>query len=510
MRIELAPYNSLIKERCGLLIEGSREELLIRALSARSAALGIEPARYYARLLGSEAEFQELVNLLTINETYFFREPEQIRLVVDTLAPRLLAARGNAVPLRILSAGCASGEEPYSLVMALLDRYGEQAGSLFSVIAADIDSLVLAKAREACYSAFSFRNMPEALRNRYFEPTPAGNVLRAQVQKQVGFHQVNFLASPFPPALSGCDIIFFRNVSIYFDQPTRITIQRNLASLLREDGVLFCGTSETLANDLGILSLVQESGLFYFVKKGVGQPGAKRADTPGARRTPSSRPPDPPRPDPLPAPRSARSRAGDLPGTAPLPATSRPFANAAQAEAPGLRGEIAAARRLLGERLHEAALARLEAGLRLAPDDAEAGILRAHVLLQLKDFAGAAAQAERVLARDAWSVDACLLLGLAAKWRQQPEEAIRRFKQAAYTQPGCWPAQYYLADLYRARGADGLARRAYRVVLQQLDAAPDDHGLKSLPLDLPVGEIRFLCRHQLATLPMDAATTGPR
>ena len=183
---------------------------------------------------------------------------------------------------------------------------------------------------------------------------------------------------------------------------------------------------------------------------------------------------------------------------------------AAAAPASCAAADIAAARRLAAEEHYDEALVRLEAALAVAPDATEANILKAHALLNLKDFSGAKAQALRVLAAHAWSVDALMLLGLAAKWQQQPQEAIRWFKQAAYTHPGCWPAHYHLADLYRNSKADELARRCSRVVLQLLAEAADNHGVAYLPLNLPVGEIRFLCRRQIAKLPADAGTAGPR
>lgn len=269
MSSDTSAIKALIKARCGLLIEGNGEGVLLQALAERAKALAIQAGSYYARLVSDEAEFQELVNLLTVNETYFFREPEQIRLLVDRLAPRFLAARNGQAPVRILSAGCSSGEEPYSLLMALMDRYGESVSRLFDVVGGDIDSKVLAKARHARYTEFSFRGVPVSVRSHYFDKDRQTYVLKPEVKKLVHFHELNLLADNQPSVLQGFDIIFFRNVSIYFDTPTRKTIQQNLVTLMKDDGVLVIGTAETLANDLGVLPLVEEDGLFYFAK---GQP----------------------------------------------------------------------------------------------------------------------------------------------------------------------------------------------------------------------------------------------
>ncbi|HZX31927.1 MAG TPA: protein-glutamate O-methyltransferase CheR [Rhodocyclaceae bacterium] len=500
MSLDTAPFTDLIKVHCGLLFEGSGEEKLCRALDRRMQALALPAAGYYARLQQDGAEFQELVNLLTINETYFFREPDQITLLVDRLVPRFLAAGGGTAPLRILSAGCSSGEEPYSIAMALLDRYGESVSRLFHLAGADIDSTVLAKAREGCYKDFSFRGVAKEVKERYFTRTPQGDLLKEDVRRLVDFHELNLLAKDFPPALRDFDIIFFRNVSIYFDTPTRKTIQRNLASLLKPRGILVVGTAETLANDLAVLPLVEEDGLFYFVKgrpplpeKGFAMPGrsAEYRESPPRLAAPSL----PPRPEPsAPAP---------LPVLVPPGEWSLPATRSASAADP------ATLRQLVHDKRYDEALAALDGALAGGHGTAEARLLKAHVLIERKDFAAADALAEAVLAEDPWSIDAALLRGLAAKWSNRPEDAIRWFKQAVYGRHECWPAHYYLADLYRQAEALEPARRAYRVVIQLLSGNPPDTGIKHMPVQLPASEVRFLCEHHLSRLGGGRTAGGP-
>lgn len=478
MSLDLARVKQLVKARCGLLFEGNGEANLVQVLAERIRALEIVPAQYFARLHDNGPEFQELVNRLTINETYFFRESEQIRWLVDRLVPRLLAARAGLGPVRILSAGCSSGEEPYSLVMALTDRYGESASRLFEFAGGDIDSVALAKARNARYTRFSFRGVPDEVRTRYFDQDRWGHVLKAPVRNQVTFHELNLLASSFSPALRDFDVIFFRNVSIYFDAPTRKRVQQNLVSLMKDEGVLMTGAAETLANDLGVLPLVEEDGLFYFVK---GKPPVPAVSLP-----------------PLP------SSGGIVPMAAmPAPMDSQPLPPPSP-----MRVDVDALRQLMRDKYYDQALPLLEAVLAVEPHNVEVLLLKAHVLINRKDFAGAERLVQDVLATQAWSIDALVLLGLAAKWQQQPEAAIRCFKQAAYARPECWPAHYYLADLYRNGGANELARRAYRVVIQLLAGDEPDTGIQYVPLGLPAGEIRFLCEHQLARLPAAKAVAG--
>ena len=505
----------MIKERCGLLFEGDSSSKLSHALQERLKALALPAHAYHALLLSQDSEFQELVNLLTINETYFFREPEQIRLLVDHLAPRFLAAHDGQRPVRILSAGCSSGEEPYSLAMALLDKYGSSVATLFSFAGGDIDSSVLAKAKNARYTDFSFRGVSDAIKQRHFDKDRWGWVLKDSVRSLVSFHELNLLASPFPPALRDFDIIFFRNVSIYFDTPTRKIIQRNLASLMKDDGFLVIGTAEPLANDLGVLPQVEENGLFYFIK---GQPPLPAAHTQPLKPAASTltRPAFNALTAPLNTLLTSPLTAPVQPAIAPL-APSWPAALTPHPAVPDSLPhsparpipDFALARQLTCDKRYDEALGQLDAVLADNPAHGAARLLKAYVLINRKDFAGAAELAERELAADAWSIDALLLLGLAAKWRQQTSEAIRYFKQAAYTCHECWPAHYYLADLYRKHQEPELARRAYRAVVQLL-STPDTPaaGIRHVPLDLRAGEVRFLCEHQLAKLPAGKMPVG--
>jgi len=498
---DLAAFKALIRERCGLLFEGDGEAKLAAALRQRSAAAGTgSGADYYARLRASECEFQDLINLLTVNETYFYREPDQIRLLAERIVPRLLAQRSAAAPLRILSAGCSSGEEPYTVVMALHQRYGAAVTTRFAFHAGDIDSSVLTKARAARYSEFSFRGVPAAIRERYFERDEWAYTLKEEIRRCVDFHELNLLAPQFPPQLQGFDVILFRNVSIYFDAATRQLIQRQLASLLNPDGVLLTGTAETLANDFGVMTLVEEDGLFYFVKgQRVGQlrECGSHALLPlqggGWELTH-------PHPGP-PLEGEGVVLGGASTATAALhpakPSQSLPPLASTAATPPF---NLTAAIRLTREKRYDEVLPQLERRLGADAHDSGALLLQAHILLNRMDFAAAERAAASVLERDPWSVDALLLLGQVAKWRNQADAAIRHFKQAVYTRHECWPAHYYLADLHRMTNAQEPARREYRIVLQLLSGNAPDIGVRVVPLDLPVAEIRFLCEHQLAKL----------
>ncbi|MEN6586911.1 MAG: CheR family methyltransferase [Sulfuricella sp.] len=498
MSIDLAHFKDFIKQRCGLILEGNGEEKLAMVLRQRiTVTASGNSADYYSRLQASSDEFQDLVNLLTINETYFFREPEQLRLLAERLVPRLLMQRQDGLPLRILSAGCSSGEEPYSIVMTLREKYGDGVASLFSFVGGDIDTQALAKAHSGRYSEFSFRGVGADVKARYFDYDGWGYRLKEEIRSQVEFHEMNLFAEQFPATMHGFDIIFFRNVSIYFDMPTRRIIQQNMASLLKDDGYLVIGTAETLANDLGVLSLVEEDGLFYFAK-------GRLPATVSAQQTPFD------------FARHVPSRAKapaqhwnfqDLPATmAPDSTPAIPLPPAGSPRTPDIVQpdtdySIDEAQKLCRDKRLDEALAMISRLLEQVPDDTHSLLLKAHIQLNRKEFELAEASARQVLQSNPWSIDAFVLLGLAAKWRELSGEAVRWFKQAVYARHECWLARYYLADLYRVGGESDKAQREYRGVLQLLSQAKvPDSGVQLLPLELPHAELRFLCEHQLGKL----------
>lgn len=489
--MNLAPFKELIRQRCGLLFEGVAEKPLFNGLHRRMTATRIVNAgNYLSRLVSDEHEFHELICLLTINETYFYREAEQLHFLVEHLLPRRLAAKQDDAPLRILSAGCSTGEEPYSIAIALREKYGEAASRLFSLSGGDIDKNALAKAQSGRYSEFSFRGLSSALRERYFEQHgKRGWSVKDEVRHQVHFHHLNLLATHYPHGLHNFDVIFFRNVSIYFDEQTRRVIQQQLSSLLKDDGVLIVGIAETLANDLGILHLAEENELFYFSKQ-----SAYSARQHGRFASPV---------------KAATYAFGSAVTSAPLHCLSLPLKpvcpdnpnTALPAEKKPIQPafEHEQVLKLILEKNYHTAIEMLATVLEQHPDDVAARLLKAQLMLYRKDYAAVDDIAQQVLKTEAWSVDAAVLLGLAAKWRNLNQDAIKWFKQAIYACRECWPAHYYLGELYRAEQRMEPASRAYRVALQLLNEQVTD-GLAVIQLGLPVGEVRFLCEHQLAKL----------
>src|SRR5207249_345639 len=201
-----------------------------------------ETHAYWERVRASEAELQELIEAVVVPETWFFRDREAFAALALTVYEDWLGAHPED-DLRLLSLPSSTGEEPYSMAMALLDA-GFPANR-FRVDAVDISARALARAGHAVYGKNSFRGNELGFRDRHFEATTHGYRLSDAVRRQVQFQQGNLLAAGFLPGVESYDVIFCRNVLIYFDRAAQDRALTVLVRLLTPKGVLFVAPSET-------------------------------------------------------------------------------------------------------------------------------------------------------------------------------------------------------------------------------------------------------------------------
>ena len=237
---EFARFETLLKRTMGLSAKSVGRAMIERAVRERCAACGVlDIAAYWRQVQESPAELQELVELVIVPETWFFRDVEAFKALARLALSRTL---GSAHPLRILSLPCSTGEEPYSMAMALLDAGVPPAR--FHIDAVDICSRSIATAQRAEYGMNSFRGKALEFRNRYFVRIGARHALAETIRSKVRFHHGNL----FDPALlsdeSRYDFVFCRNVLIYFGDAEQARAVRVLDRLLNNTGVLFVGPSE--------------------------------------------------------------------------------------------------------------------------------------------------------------------------------------------------------------------------------------------------------------------------
>jgi chemotaxis protein methyltransferase CheR len=249
---EFRMFSELLKSYCGLHFDESSRFLLEKRVGRRVQELGLggfAAYHYELRNASGEEEIAHLVDILTTNETYFFRERSQLQALVQEIVPQLLLQRpaGTSRPVSIWSAGCSSGEEPYSIV-ALAIEAGLEPGRDLRVYASDISRPVLTRSRRGVYRESSFRETSAALRARYFVEKDGQQRICDEVKKHVDFIHLNLLDESKIALLGTMDVILCRNVIIYFDAETKRRVIQTFYERLRPGGYLLLGHSESLIN----------------------------------------------------------------------------------------------------------------------------------------------------------------------------------------------------------------------------------------------------------------------
>lgn len=239
--MNLVHVEQLLRDWIGLDAATIGSPSLARAVRDRMAALRIDDVdAFLARIRTDAAERDRLVEEVIVAESWFFRDQQVFDFVADFAVTR--AALPGRGPIRILSAPCASGEEPYSVAMALLDAGLDPCR--FEIDAIDVSHAALERARRARYTANAFRNADSSCRDRWFRTEGSGAVLDERVRTCVRFAWANLLAAGFEDGREPYDVIFCRNLLIYLTPEARGDVERTLDRLLRPEGILVLGAAE--------------------------------------------------------------------------------------------------------------------------------------------------------------------------------------------------------------------------------------------------------------------------
>ena len=260
---------SLIHERTGMFFDNGKSDLLIDKLSPLVIERGFSSYLDYYYLLKYDAsarvEWQNVINALSVQETYFWREIDQVKALVQTLLPEW-HARNSGSTLRIWSAACATGEEPLTIAMALNEAgWFEQAP--IEILASDASSKAIARAEQGVYRERAFRNLPANLRDRYFEP--AGSVWRvkSELHSRIKWGIANLMDDSQVAPLASADFIFCRNVFIYFSETAIGRVVRSFARCIRPPGYLFVGAAESLLRVTSDFTLTEIDDAFVYLKR---------------------------------------------------------------------------------------------------------------------------------------------------------------------------------------------------------------------------------------------------
>lgn len=246
---DLARFCEYLYRRTGMSFGESKRYYIDRRVAERMAAAGDTTfSAYFARLRSQVGELQAVINAFTVNETYFYREVHQLDALSSTLLPDIARTKGPGDRIRLWSIPCSTGEEPYSIAIWLLENWPMVDAYNVEIVGSDIDTQALADAKAGRYGERALGRMPADVADRYFESAVDGvRRIIPDLVESVTFTPVNLIDRSSMEAQGEFEVIFCRNVLIYFDDAARRTAAENLFARLRPGGFLCLGHTESMA-----------------------------------------------------------------------------------------------------------------------------------------------------------------------------------------------------------------------------------------------------------------------
>jgi chemotaxis protein methyltransferase CheR len=448
---EFRRFRDHIQEHAGIYLEEQKLDSLRISIVTRATRLGVLAVdEYYDLLTESDEEFRELLNLITINETSFFRFPQQYEALKARVLPEILETKpsGNRA-LRVWSAGCSTGEEPYSIAMTIADLGIEGLGWQPQVMGTDVSTKALGVARRGVYREKTVANLAQDTLDRYFEAVDEGYRVRERIRNTVDFGYQNLIKEPYPLSLMGnWDVIFCRNVTIYFRLESTKRVVANFFSSLNEGGYLFIGHSETLSGISDDFEAMEIGGVFLYRKpRGRTRGALVGFDSSYERmkrvtgRTDAEKPEAEPGEDVRPEDESDTT----------------------------VEERVELARELVGDGRHEEARILLEEAVELEPLNVDARLLAAFSRADAGEYSEALAECERALAINPLLAGARYVLGMIHLRRDDLTAAVSEFKKAVYLDSDFVLAHLNLANIYRRQSKWASACRSYENAIASLD-----------------------------------------
>jgi chemotaxis protein methyltransferase CheR len=484
-------FRAVVAGRLGLALEGFAPSALAELLRRRVAGHGGSCEDYLARLASDRSwgEVSALARELTVNETYFLRNREQFLALAEVVLPTRLRARAAERRLSLLSVGCASGEEAYTLAMVIRDVVSEP-GWQVSIVGVDVSDVMLRKAERGRYSPWALRALPDRLRRRWFHAEGQSMVLDEEIRRSVRFVERNLMDDDAELWRPGDhDAIFCRNVIMYFTRDSGAALVDRLVRGLAPGGYLFLGHAENLRDYRGDLQVRHTHETFYYQRGSAGvepsRPVTMTPTVPVARDLAGSQ-------DWMGAIDAATGRIREL-------AAHRP--RAARSSTPTLVAPVSAelehALHLLRREQFAAALAVVESLPDDPRSDPETLLLYAVLLIQCGRTDRAEQTCGRLLDRDGINAGAHYLLGLCRESVGDATGAARHNHAAAHLDPTFALPRLRLGILARRRGEVEAARRELGRALVLL-SREDAHRLLLFAGGFTRRALTELCRSELA------------
>ncbi|MEB3288781.1 MAG: CheR family methyltransferase [Leptolyngbya sp.] len=488
----LQQISRLIASHSGIQVRPQDYKTLSEKLWQRARALGLASLNgYYQRLVqeitqppaspgpSGLSEWQELYAILTINESYFFRDKNQYRLLRENLLPNLIQRKrreadqqGTRPRLRIWSAGCSTGEELYSIAIVLDELQLPWMQWDVMLIGSDISQAAVNHARKGVYGSWSFRQVPATVQQRYFQPRQQFFQISDTLRQYVTFQYGNLLQDPFPnqaSRLHEVDLILCRNVFIYLDERAIGQIIHKFHQTLVPDGYLITGHTELYAQDTTQFHLISFPESIVYQKQMpwrsqgyptpspppsvAASPAAVSSSAPSSPAAASPRrgasPPAAHRPAPR-SPSRTASRSASAARSQPdaTTARSRPWPPANAGPDPELESALEEAETLLKQEAYTRAIERTEAILKTSPHCEAAHSIAAHAYANLGRYDQAKRLCQKVLQRQPMNTDIYYLLAQIAEDENEVETAKEYLRKIIYLDHNFVKAYLDLATIY--------------------------------------------------------------
>lgn len=254
-----AKIGEFIYRKSGIFLEEDKHyDKLAKYIDSRAGELEMDTFRkYFFKLRFDDSdgeEFQDLMNGITVNETYFFREKDQFEVLVDNILPELHETMPANRPLRILSSPCSTGEEPYSMILHIVEEGNVVEKRDIEVVGIDIDSTVIEKAKAAKYSERSVHAIPKNILNKWFDKKKFSYDLGEDLQGSVDFQVANVFDKAQMRKLGKFDVIFSRNMLIYFDDASRKEVAMTFYDMLNPGGYVLLGHAEYMSRIVSVFN----------------------------------------------------------------------------------------------------------------------------------------------------------------------------------------------------------------------------------------------------------------
>lgn len=494
---EFSGIQRFLVDTIGLYYDQRRKRTIEAALKKRMDSLNVPSFRDYFRLLrtGSlsgveQSELKDLLILLTIGETAFFRSPDQFTALREHILPRMIAKRSSSgKTLRLWSAGCSTGEEPYSLAITVREVLGSAAGWDIRVLASDINLHFLEVAQKGRYSPRSLRYVEtdagRSVLAKYFVREGETYAVTGDIRNLVTFFPHNLVRDPY--ALAGgdgapLDVIFCRNVLIYFDRDTTRAVVEKFHPILKDDGYLFVGYSESLFH-LSRLYKTESRGEAFFYRK---KPPSRRE----GRQVPA-RPPV----------TATEAVVRPVEGRSPAPTTDK----TERLPAFPVSGTYEDALTYMREDDFDSGIHILRELAEKNGKDPLIFLTLGNVNLDRNNIPEAIGMYRRALDIDPLSKEGRFLLALALWKARREDEALEELKRALFIDKDFALAYYYVGLINEKRGDRDRARWGFDNAVQAVERKPDQGSLSSFVSRIggdffPADTLAWVCREKLLRL----------